>query len=134
MQWLTMRLKIILPSAVFIDVDHVQQVNVETPMGAYGLLPRRLDCATSVVPGILTYVTADDIETFVAVDEGVLIKHDQQVMVAVRRAFIGSDLAQLQDHINQQFLQQNEARDNRHRLQQRLESGFLRRFADFRDA
>lgn len=99
---------------------------------ARGMPVKNTDCATSAVPCILAYVTAEGVETFVAVDQGVLVKHDQQVMVAVRRAFTGNDLTLLQEQINQQFLQQGEAEERQQRLQQRLESGFLKRFADFR--
>jgi F-type H+-transporting ATPase subunit epsilon len=63
-----------------------------------------------------------------------MVKHNQLVTVAVRRAFKGDDLTELKEQINEHFLQQGEAQERHSRLQQRLESGFLRRFADFRHA
>lgn len=129
-----MQLKVMLPDKVFLALDEICRIVVETSAGAYGLLPQRLDCVAAVAPGILTYETAAGDEVFVAHDKGVLVKHGQQILIAVRRAFTGTDLALMQHQLSEQFLAQGEQEHAQMQLQTRLESGFLRRFAEFRHA
>lgn len=134
MEQALMQLKVVLPTQLFLDLDEVRRIVVETPAGAYGFLPNRLDCVSAVAPGILTYEGASGDEVFVAHDEGVMIKHGQQVLISVRRAFTGSDLALMHRQITEQFLAKDEEELAQRSLQARLENGFLRRFAEFRDA
>jgi F-type H+-transporting ATPase subunit epsilon len=103
----------------------------ETREGSFGLLPRRLDCVAALAPGILTYQTESDGEVFVAVDEGVLVKTGPDVLVSVRRALAGTDLAQLRDAVERQFLTLDEHEQSVRALMAKLESGFVRRFASF---
>jgi len=69
----------------------VSRVVAETRAGSFGLLPRRLDCVAALTPGILVFETGAEGESYVAVDEGVLIKTGPNVIVSVRRAIAGSD-------------------------------------------
>jgi F-type H+-transporting ATPase subunit epsilon len=103
----------------------------ETPKGSFGLLPRRLDCVAALVPGILTYETEADGEVFVAVDEGILVKTGAEVLVSVRRALGGSDLAQLRASVEKEFLTLDEEERSRRTVLAKLESGFLNRFVEF---
>lgn len=128
-----MKLKLLLPSGIFADVSGVLRLVVETRGGSFGLLPQRLDCVAALDPGILIYETAADGEVFVAVDEGVLVKTGAQVLVSVRRALRGSDLGQLREAVEQEFLTLDEQEQEARALMARLESGFLRRFATFQD-
>lgn len=68
---------------------------METSAGSYGLLPQRLDCVAALVPGILTYKTKNEKVTYVAVDEGVMVKAGADVLVSVRNAVGGADLGKL---------------------------------------
>jgi len=129
-----MHLKVVLPSALLLDVSEVRQIVVETQAGAYGLLPRRLDCVAFLVPGIISYKTADDQEGFVAVDAGVIVKHDREVSITVRRAFASKDLALLHRQLSQFLQALSESEVDRRQHKQHLEAGFLRRFAEFRHA
>ncbi|CAN5898247.1 F0F1 ATP synthase subunit epsilon [soil metagenome] len=126
-----MRLKVLLPFAVFVDEADVSRIVAETAEGSFGLLPHRLDCVAALAPGILMYETPARHEVFLAVDEGVLVKTGADVLVSVRRALRGTDLGQLRDAVTQQFEKQDaQDRDLRYAMS-RLESGFLRRFAGF---
>ena len=129
----SMQLKVVLPSRVFLELDEVRRIVVETPSGSYGLLPQRLDCVSAVAPGILTYETVDGVEVFIAHDEGVLVKHGPLVLISVRSAFTGTDLAQMHHEISEQYLKQDEQEYAQRNLEARLENGFLRRFAEFRN-
>lgn len=126
-----MTLKVLLPFQVFAEKTGVLRIVAETAEGAFGLLPRRLDCVAALTPGILTYETAADGEVFVAVDEGVLVKTGPHVLVSVRRAISGTDLGQLRDAVGKEFLTLDEHEQNVRTVMAKLETGFLRRFASF---
>ena len=124
-----MHLKILLPFEIFADETGVLRMVAETRGGSFGILPRRLDCVAALAPGILTFETAAQGEVFVAVDEGILVKTGADVLVSVRRAIIGADLAQLRQAVEQEFLTLNEHEQNVRSVMAKLETGFLRRFA-----
>jgi len=126
-----MELKILMPFHVFAHKTGVLRMVAETPKGSFGLLPRRLDCVAALVPGILTYETEADGEVFVAVDEGILVKTGAEVLVSVRRALGGSDLAQLRASVEKEFLTLDEEERSRRTVLAKLESGFLNRFVEF---
>jgi len=132
MQTLHMSLKVLLPFEVFAETSGVSRIVAETRDGAFGLLPRRLDCVAALVPGILIFETESDGEVFVAVDEGVLVKTGLDVVVSVRRALAGADLGRLRDAVAQAYLALNEHDQHVRSVMARLESGFLRRFEAFR--
>jgi len=126
-----MNLKILLPFAVFAETTGVLRIVAETRNGSFGLLPHRLDCVASLVPGILIYETASDGEVFVAVDEGVLVKTGADVLVSVHRALRGSDLSRLHQMVEQEFMALDEQDQNVRSVMAKLETGFLRKFAAF---
>ncbi len=126
-----MNLKILLPSEVFAEKAGVLRIVAETHGGSFGLLPHRRDCVAALAPGILIYETQADGEVCVAVDEGVLIKAGAQVWVSVRRALVGADLGQLRQQVAQEFLTLDENEQSMRAVTTKLESGFLRRLAQF---
>ena len=126
-----MHLKVLLPFQIFAENTSVSRIVAETREGSFGLLPHRLDCVAALVPGILTYQTESDGEVFVAVDEGVLVKTGPDVMVSVRRALGGTDLGQLRDAVEKEFLTLDEREQSVRTVMAKLETGFLRRFATF---
>ena len=127
-KWL-MHLKVLLPFQVFAENTGVSRIVAETREGSFGLLPRRLDCVAALVPGILAYQTESGPEVLVAVDEGVLVKTGQDVLVSVRRAIGGTDLGQLHAAVEMEFLTLDEDEQSVRIAVAKLETGFLRRFA-----
>jgi F-type H+-transporting ATPase subunit epsilon len=126
-----MHLKVLLPFGVFAEESGVSRIVAETREGSFGLLPHRLDCVAALAPGILTYQIESDSEVFVAVDEGVLVKTGPDVLVSVRRAIAGTDLGQLRDAVNREFLTLDEQEQSVRMAVAKLETGFLRRLATF---
>jgi len=124
-----MNLKVLLPFQIFADKTGVSRIVAETHEGSFGILPQRLDCVAALAPGILTYETEADGEVFVAVDEGVLVKTGADVLVSVRRAFDGKDLGPLRAAVEQEFLTLDENERSMRSVMDKLETGFLRRFA-----
>lgn len=126
-----MNLKVLLPFQIFAEKTGVSRIVAETREGSFGLLPHRLDCVAALVPGILIYQTESGGEVFVAVDEGVLVKAGPDVLVSVRRAIEGTDLRQLRDAVEKEFLTLDEREKSARLVVAKLETGFLRRFATF---
>ena len=126
-----MRLRILLPLGVFLDVSDVLAVVLETSEGCLGLLRQRLDFVAVLVPGILAYSTREAGEVFVAVDEGVVVKSGFEVCVTVRQASGGTDLVLLKQRVAEEFLAHTE-RDKAFRsVMVGLEAAFLHRYTEF---
>ncbi len=125
----SMTLRVLLPFEVLADETGVSRIVVETAQGSFGLLPQRLDCVVALVPGILTFEAQDQGEVFLAVDEGVLVKTGRAVVISVRRALRGHDLARLHDAVLQDFLTLDAQDEAMRTVMARLETGFVRRFA-----
>jgi F-type H+-transporting ATPase subunit epsilon len=126
-----MNLKVLLPFQIFAEKAGASRIIAETREGSFGLLPHRLDCVAALVPGILIYETESDAEVLVAVDEGVLVKAGLDVLVSVRRAMVGTDLGQLREAVEKEFLTLDEREKSVRSVMAKLETGFLRRFASF---
>ena len=127
-----MTLKILLPFRVFTVQKSVARLVAETREGSFGLLPQRLDCVAALEPGILTYETATEEVQYIAIDEGVLVKSGPDVMVSVRNAIAGTDLRQLRETVEREFLTLDEQEQSLRSVMVKLESSFMRRLADFR--
>jgi F-type H+-transporting ATPase subunit epsilon len=126
-----MNLKILLPYRVFVEEAKVSRIVAETSEGSFGFLPHRLDCVASLVPGILVYENSAQQEVYLAVDEGVLVKTGVDVMISIRDAIAGKELSQLRKDVETSFLKQNEEDKTVHIVMAKLESGFIRRLAQF---
>jgi F-type H+-transporting ATPase subunit epsilon len=126
-----MNLEILLPFQILFNKADVSRIVAETGEGSFGLLPHRLDCAAALVPGILVYETESEGEVFLAVDQGVLVKTGQDVLVSVRRALRGTDLAQLREAVEKEFLTLDEHEQAVRSVMTKLETGFLHRLAMF---
>jgi F-type H+-transporting ATPase subunit epsilon len=120
-----------LPYKVFAEKTGVSRIVARSSEGSFGLLPHRLDCVAALVPGILVFETAAEGEVYMAVDEGVLVKSGQDVLVSVRNAIAGTDLSKLHAAVDQEFLNLNDQEKKVRSVLAKLESGFIRRFAEF---
>jgi F-type H+-transporting ATPase subunit epsilon len=125
-----MNLKILLPFQVFAEKTGVLRIVVDTRQGSFGLLPHRLDCVAALTPGILLYETEAEGEVFVAVDAGMLVKTGLDVLVTVRNAIAGADLGQLREAVEREFLNVNEREQYVRSVMAKMETGFIRRFAE----
>jgi F-type H+-transporting ATPase subunit epsilon len=126
-----MNLKILLPFQIFAEKAGVRRIVAETREGAFGLLPHRLDCVAALAPGILIYETNGEGPVYVAVDEGVLVKTGQDVLVSVRHAIQGTDLGQLHEAVKREFLTVDQQEREVRAAVAKIEGGFIRRFAEF---
>ncbi len=131
MQTTRMNLKVLLPFRIFVEKTGVSRIVAETREGSFGLLPHRLDCVAALTPGIMIYENEAEGESYVAVDEGVLIKTGPDVLVSVRNAIAGKDLSQLRESVDREFLNLDERERTVRSVMARMESGFIRRLTEF---
>jgi F-type H+-transporting ATPase subunit epsilon len=131
MQVAFMHLKILLPFQVFAQQDDVTRIVAETSVGSFGILPHRLDCVATLVPGILCYENDSAEVVYVAVNEGVLVKFGMTVLISVRNAISGTDLSELRKTINQEYLNLNDQEKNARSVMMKMESGFISGLAEF---
>ncbi len=126
-----MHLKILLPFQIFADKCGISRIVAETQEGSFGLLPHRLDCMAALAPGILTYQIEAEPEVYVAVDVGVLVKTGLDVFISVRNAIGGTDLGQLHQAVQRQFLNLSEQEQSVRSVMAKMESDFISRVAEF---
>ena len=131
MQPTLMHLKVLLPFRIFADKTSVSRIVAETREGSFGLLPHRLDCVAALAPGILIYENEAEGEVYVAIDEGVLVKTGLEVLISVRNAIAGTDLGQLREAVEKEFLNLNEREQNVRSVMAKMETDFIRRLAEF---
>lgn len=104
----------------------------EAENGAFGLLPNHTDFVTSLVPSVLILTAATGEEYFFGIDQGLLVKRDSEVEVAVRRGLQGDDLAVLASEVQRVF----QAADEEERVARsafaKLELGMVKQFSELR--
>jgi F-type H+-transporting ATPase subunit epsilon len=122
----TIRFSILLPTEILLHTM-VSKVVVETDNGVWCLLLHHIDFVAALVPGILVYVASGQ-ETFVAVDEGILVKCGSEVRVSTRQAVCGPDLGCLKQTIEAQFCRLNARETLARAVLARLEADTVRRF------
>jgi F-type H+-transporting ATPase subunit epsilon len=129
-----MNLKVLLPFQIFAEKTGVSRIVAESHEGSFGLLPHRLDCVAALSAGILIYETGTEGETYVAVDEGVLVKTGSDVLVSVRNAIAGTDLGQLRKAVQREFIHLDEQEKNVRSVLAKMEGNLMRRMAAFHNA
>ncbi|NBC64200.1 MAG: F0F1 ATP synthase subunit epsilon [Bacteroidetes bacterium] len=101
-----MHLKIIKPEKIILDQE-VDKVIAEGLDGAFCLKPRHIDFVSALKPGILVY-ESDVKEYYMAIDEGILVKCGQDVMVSVLNAIAATKLAELDKTVRDVFYKSEE--------------------------
>lgn len=127
-----MRLKVLLPTKVLVD-EAITRISGEDGAGSFTLLPRHIDYATALAPSLLSYAAESGDEVFLAVDEGILVKHGGQVTVSVHNATRGTDLGQLTRMIDEEFRQLDEQERRARSAAIHLESDLVRQFVELRE-
>lgn len=124
-----MRLKVLLPTGVLVD-EEVRKVGAEAADGELTLLPRHIDIATTVVPGVLSFERMNGTEEFVGLSEGVLVMCADEVLVSVRRAIRGTELGRLRQKIEEEFEELDEREESARIALNKIEATFVHRFIE----
>jgi len=107
-----MNLKVLLPFQIFAEKTGVSRIVAESHEGSFGLLPHRLELRGGARTGNSDLRNKAEGEAYVAVDEGVLVKTGSDVLVSVRNAIAGTDLGQLREAVQREFLHLDEREKN----------------------
>ena len=124
-----MKLKVLTPTDVLIDRP-VAKVIAEAENGHFCLLPNHIDFVAALAPGILGFTTETDEEVFVALDEGILVKCNQEVLVSTRNAVEGKDLASLKQTVSEQYQILDEKEKLTRSALAQFEVSMMRRFRE----
>ena len=120
-----------LPTRVLFS-DTAVKVFATADIGAFTLLVNHTDLVTALVPSILIVTDETGGELFFAVDEGILVKQDQQVHIAIQRGLQGESLADINELVNTHFFAVDEEERVARSALSRLEANIVRRFGDLR--
>lgn len=126
---MSMRVKLVVPSGVLLEQEAVKVV-AEAQDGAFCLLPRHVDFVAALVPGILGLTSADGAETFVALDEGILVKHGPEVLVSTWNALQG-ELGELQRSVLGQLRELGEEEQQARLALDRLEASLVHQLREW---
>jgi len=122
-------LKVLLPTRILLE-RKVTRIVAEAENGSFGLLPRHIDFAAALAPGILAYYPEHGDEELLAVDEGTLVKVGDKVLVSVRDAVQGEGLGTLRQTVQEQFETLDKHERKARSALARLEAGVVRRFLE----
>lgn len=122
-----MKLKILLPTHIAVDRE-VTKVIAEAENGSFCLLPRHIDFVAALVPGILSFESTPGQEEFVAVDDGILIKAGEEVLVSTRHAIRGSELGEIRKTVEERFHNLDDREKKARSAAAKLEADLVRRF------
>lgn len=125
-----MNLTVMTPTNVVVDVSASKVTAIAPTHGSFCLLPRHIDLVSALAPGILTYESEEGQESYIAVDEGLLVKRGDHVRVSVKQAVIGGDLGSLRETIEREFEQLDDLERRARSALARLEADFVRRYAE----
>ncbi|MGD9496014.1 MAG: F0F1 ATP synthase subunit epsilon, partial [Armatimonadota bacterium] len=98
--------------------------------GARTYLPRHIDFVTAVLPSVMSWFTPDGEEHFAAIDEGVLVKVGNDLLISAAYAMRGEELGRLREAVEREFRERaGHERATRTALA-RLEASIVRRFME----
>lgn len=124
-----MILKVVVPTGVVLE-RVVLKVVAEATNGSFCLLPRHVDFVAALAPGVLAYTSADEEEAFLAVDEGVLVKRGEQVVVSTWNAVPGA-LGELRKDVREHFSTLSEREQKARSALDKLEASLVRQILEW---
>jgi len=124
-----MDLWVLLPEKTYWQ-GKVKKIVGEAINGFFCLLPRHVDFVTIMTPGIFFALTEKEEDLYMAINEGILIKASDQVILSIRGAVRGDNLGDLKKEVEENFIKINEQEEGVRSALQKLEADFVRRFLD----
>lgn len=108
----------------------VVKVVADGVKGSRGFLPRHADFVMPLKPGIMSCTDADGVETYFAVNGGVLVKKGAELTVAARHAVMAERMEDLPHGVLEFFEEADEHAQAAERAATRLETMLLREFLE----
>ncbi len=126
-----MECKILLPSEVFLH-QKVDKVVAEGTNGSFCLLPRHVDFVSALVPGLLSITSVGKPPEYFAVDQGLLVKKGDEVLVSTRNVVRIPSLGHLRSVVQEQFKVLDDKEKAARTAAARLEASIVRRFMELK--
>ena len=116
-----MRLSVVTPLAIVIEVGDVAHLRGEDATGAFGILPGHADFLTALAVSVATWRDDRGIEHHVALRGGMLeVRDGNTIAIATPEAVVGDDLHGLETEVlakfRRQLVQEQAARTDAQRL------------------
>lgn len=124
-----MRLKVVLPTKILMETAAIKVI-AEAENGMFCLLPQHLDFVATLIPSLLSFVPPQGQEQFIAIDQGILIKHGDEVTVATQNAVEGGDLGMLKKTVEEEFYFIDEREKKARSVLEKLEVNTIRHFIE----
>jgi F-type H+-transporting ATPase subunit epsilon len=118
-----------LPTRTLFE-GRAEKITAVAPNGAFGILPNHIDFVTALVPSVLTLRQSNGSEEIFGLDEGLLVKKGDRVVVVALRGVHGDDLSTLENTVEASFIQMDEEERQARSALSRLEADMVRRFAE----
>lgn len=115
-----MTLEVFVPSRTHRYRD-LAMVDVESDSGRLALLPRHVDCAAVLRPGLIMYRDANGGEHYIGADGGTLVKIGEKVLISTPRAVVGRELGRIHSELTARREQRREREQEAQRALARLE-------------
>ncbi|HNT37799.1 MAG TPA: F0F1 ATP synthase subunit epsilon [Rubrivivax sp.] len=126
-----MQVSVRLPTRLLYS-GSARKLHAVAESGAFGLLPGHADHVAALVPSVLVVTDTAGSELFFGIDHGLLVKHDQQVDIAVRRGVRGDSLDALSAAVAASLHEVDEEERVARTALSRLETGIVRQFGALR--
>lgn len=105
-----MRLRILTPLSVVIDVDDVLALRAEDATGSFGIQPGHADFLTSLAISVVSWESSDGARHYCAARRGLLsVSNGRDIVISTREAVAGDDLATLDETVLGRFRAASEA-------------------------
>ena len=125
----SMRFKVVLPTKILIETTALKVI-AEAENGMFCLLPRHIDFVATLIPSLLSFVSPQGQEQFLAIDQGILIKHGDEVTVATQNAVPSGDLEMLKKTVEEEFHLIDEREKTARSVLANLEVNTIRHFIE----
>jgi F-type H+-transporting ATPase subunit epsilon len=124
-----MKLRILVPEEVAVDRPVVKVV-AEAENGVFCLRPRHIDFVAALVPGLLSYEDQEGNEEFLALDQGLLVKCGEEVLVSTARVIRDRPLGELQRALVRELESLDEHQRRARAALGRIEADFVRQLVE----
>ncbi|WP_414733719.1 F0F1 ATP synthase subunit epsilon [Acetobacterium carbinolicum] len=123
-----MQIKLVLPNQTILDQE-VDKITAPGTMGSFQILPRHIDVAWSLKPGILI-LEMNEQEDYYAIHQGILVKEGETVYIASFEAIKGNSLEDLYQVLVESYRVQNDQEKKAREVLIKLEADTVRRFME----
>lgn len=115
-----MTLTVYLPFQILIQ-QPIQKITFESVDGFHTILPKHIDYATALKTGIVRYQDENGQTSYLACDEGILIKKGANISLSTRLGIKNNNLKELENVIKIDFKKMEETRKESNKTMAQLE-------------